>query len=311
MSMSVDIQTIPQQTLQIVTEGIVASEVAFADSACRKRTDVKTLSGTAPFLSSTATVRRDENRDMAPRSEAKPGDGGMGSVKYNCLAQVGFFELSNEDIINMDAYNINAVTHYVTEARKAANLNVDLKLEGVLESTSLNLEFDVTADGNGAWDDYQNSTPYQDIKAQARKIPGFDTVILGGLTLDILSAHPDTVARLSNYSGGFADENEVQIVLRRLLGGSAPNLRILVFDTFYNVEKEGLGFETGFCFEGGFWLGHGQDLQLFDPVNPLNNRTYNEVVNRNRTLEIGHDRYVDIVRHQQLTAATFTNIITP
>lgn len=309
MSMSVDIQTIPQQTLQIVTEGIVASEVCFADTVCLPRKDVKTLSGKAPYMSSTATVRRDENRDLAPRSEGKPGDGGMGSVDYDCLAQMGFFELAHEDIINMDAYNIDAVSRYVTEARKAANLNVDIKLADVLKSTSLNLEFDATSDGGGAWDDYQNSTPYQDIKAQFRKIPGCDTVIIGNRVLDTLAFHPDTVARLSYFQGGFGDDTEVQAVIRHLL--NRPGLRVLTFDTFYNVKKEGLGYETEYCFDDGIWIGIGGDLQLFNPNNPLNNVSFSKNVERKRCVEIGHTRYVDIKRHQKITAATFTNILTP
>lgn len=305
---SVDGNTIPQQTLNIATRGIVASEICFADTACRIRNDVTTLSGEAPILSSTSTVRRDENRDLAPGAESKPLDFSMGKVKYNCLAQPGHFFIPDEHAHNLKAYGIEATAELIREARKQSNLSVDLKLEDALYSIALNTVFDVTTEGNGSWDDGGiSSTPYSDIEEAAANSPDSNLIIFGRKVRAALSRHPDTLARLSNYNGGFASAGEVETVLQRLLDN--PDLRVLYFNTFYNTSPEGLGFTPGYCFENGFWLGHQDGLQLFDPKGDINNRSENERIISRRGVVGTHTRYVDLVRPHKETGIIFEKAV--
>lgn len=300
---------IPQQTLDRATMGVVQDEISFADQICRVRTDIETLKGEAPFLTSQATVRRRENRNLQPGVNATPAQGGFGTVSYNCLRQTGFSEIYDESQISAAAYDIDLVSHWVAEAIKQTNTNADAILEEVLESTTLNLEFDCAVDGNGEWDDFANGTPLDDIDAAATEVPDFDCVVAGRGAISALRGNPQLQGRFSNYTGGaFATMDELRAGLAAHLGIDEDKV-FLLQRAFYNEEAQGQGYTTAYTFNDGFWLGKQDDLQLFDPQSDENRKSEIERVASGAKYQIAHHRYVDIVRHVQENGIYFSNVL--
>ena len=303
--------TIPQGTLDEATLGVVQGEQAIADRVCRIRTDIKTLKGTAPFLTSQATVRSRENVDLAPGVDAIPASGGFGEVSYNCLRQTGFNIITDESEISASAYNIDLVAHWIEEAVKQANTNTDAKLEEVLSSTTLNLTWDVTDDGSGAWTDKTNGAPLTDITEAAKRVPNLDTAIIGREAIIAFQNSPQAQGRLSGYTNGtVAFVGEVRNLIASALNINPDQVFLLDGeDAIFNENGQGQDFSTGYVFSDGMWIGKKADLQLFDPNNPNNRKSEQGRRERGAATEIVHHRYVDIIRHVRENGLYFENIL--
>ena len=300
---------IPQQTLREATLGVVQKTEGVADRVCRIRRDIETLKGTAPFLTSEATVRRRENRRLAPGTRAKPASGGFGDVPYDCRRETGFSEIYDESQISAAAYNIDLVAHWVTEAVKQGYTNVDALLEEVLLSTTANLEWDVTTNGAGSWLDLTNGLPLTDILEAAKLVPGRDTVIMGYHALIALQNHPQSQGRLSGYASGTVSFlNEARSLVANAAMVSPENVHLLI-DDIYNDEAEGQGYSTEYVFGEGVWIGKKDDLQLFDPQNQENRKSEMSRVPEGALYQIAHHRYADIVRHVRENGVTLSNVL--
>jgi hypothetical protein len=303
--------SIPQQVLNEITLGIVQDTAGLADRVCRIRRDIETLKGEAPFLSSEATTRRRENRDLSPGARAKPANGGFGSVPYNCLRQTGLAEIYDESQISAAAYNLDLIAHWVQEAVKQTYTNTDAKLEEVLSSTTQNLEYDVTSDGSGSWLDLTNGAPLTDIINAARLVPGRDLVICGYDALIAIQNHPQSQGRLSGYeSGTVSFINEAQVLIANAARVRPEQVILFVDeDAIFNEEAAGQGFSTEYVFTDGFWIGKRDDLQLFDPQHPENRKSEMDRTIEGAVTTLAHHRYVDIIRHVQQNAVTLTEIL--
>lgn len=302
--------SIPQQTLAEVTKGVVQETPCFADLICRRRTDVKTLAGVAPFLTSDATTARGLNRDLAPGADARAERGAFGSVNYNCLRQTGLSEIFDESQISASAYDLDLIAHWLEQAVKDAGVSTDLKLADVLASTTLNAEYDVTTDGNGEWDDLTNGTPAEDIVNAADQVPIYDLAVIGRGAANALRNSPAFQGRFLNYTGGGSltlDELRGQVA--SLLGIPQDAVWILQ-DAVYNGAALGQPFAPAYIFGDGMWIGRRDDLQLFDPQAEENHRSEQERQARAATSLVAYHRYVDIIRHVQANGVTLTNILT-
>lgn len=301
--------SIPQQTLSMATKGVVQETPCFADLICRRRTDIGTLSGKAPFLASDFTVSRGLNRDLAPGADARAERSSFSTVDYNCLRQTGFAEIFDESQISAQAYSLDLVSHWVAQAVKDAGVATDLKFADVLSSTTLNQEFDVTTDGNGEWDDLVNGTPYEDIIEAADLVPSPDLAIIGRRAANALRNSPNMQGRYVNYSGGGSiNLDELKGAVASALGIEAANVWILQ-DAVYNSAALGQDYVTDYIFGDGMWIGRKDDLQLFDPAAPENHRSEVDRESRAATTLIAYHRYVDITRHVVENGVTITNIL--
>lgn len=298
---------IPQSTLDEVTRGHDQPGGSIADQVCHRRTDVDAIEGTAPFLENEATVRRGLNRDLAPLEDPKPERGGMGEISYLCKRQVGMAEIADETDVQMSSYDIDAVDHWVAEAEKDADTAVDLKFAEVIVDTIENLEFNATADGNGAWDDPENGTPLQDCVDMSDEVPHATDVIAGREVVSALRKHPETAGEIFNYSGGgVVTTGHIRNLLADIFDVDAENVYLLTDRTF-NEADLGEDYSLGFIAGQAFWAGAGWDLQLFDPNHPKNRNTEHE-----RKQAVGdvitHVRMIDIKRNIQENAITATNL---
>lgn len=301
---------IPRTTLDQITRGLVANENALADMICQRR-EVQNLKGSLPFTNSQSTVRSRENVDLAPGAAAKPALGGFGAVDYNCLRQTGFSVVFDESDISADAFGMDLISDWIVEAVKQANTNTDAKLEGVLSSTTFNLEWDVSSgnDGTGSWDDLTNATPLSDIEKAGKLVPGANIAIVGQNALSLLQNHPQTQGRVAGYGGGaLSTANEIQAHIAGILRIPEESVYLLIGeDAVYNTETSGK-FEKGFVFNNGFFIGKRQDLQLIDPTSDKNRFTEVERDAKAATSLIAHHRYVDILRVVKENGITLTNI---
>lgn len=305
---TVDVGLIPQQTLREATLGVVQKMEGVADRVCRIRTDIETLKGNAPFLSSQATTRRRKG-GLKPTERAIPMSGNFGTVAYECDRFTGFAELPDEAQISASAYNIDLVAHWVEEAIKQGYTDVDAELEAVLQSTVLNLEWDVTTDGAGAWTDLTNGLPLTDILEAAKRVPGRNSVIVGYQALVALQNNPQSQGRLSGFaSGTVAFLEEARNLIASAAMVNPANVHLLV-DDFYNENAEGQGFSTEYVFGNGVWVGKQEDLQLFDPNTDENRKSEIGRVQEGALYQIAHHRYADIVRHVRDNGITLTGII--
>lgn len=314
MGINFDGSTIPDAVIEEVTMGLLTEEQALADEIC---TIIQTpsLAGVLPNLGSAATLGRLENSDLQPLVEAEPHGGSAGSTAYDCLAQVGYALISDEERAQFQAFGLDFLANRIRQARANANLQVDNALATVLASTSLNAEFDTTSDGSGEWDDATNGTPLEDIVEIIDDFaPGADTIVYGPETRRILIRHPDLVAEFSNFSGGQLDADGLRNLLSRKTGIPVDN--IYEFKKLYNAGPKNGTVSTAYLFDEGFWVGHKRDLICVDPTNPVgqpafNNLTEVERVVRRRAHEIQHTRYVDFLRPTTSLGCTVSLVATP
>jgi len=307
--MGFDVGSIPEHTLREISYGLSSEAESFADLVCRKVTDRTTLSGKVPVMTSTFTLAQDINGGLEPLEQARPHLGSMTTVDYDCKAYVGSSLISDEERNDLAAYGLERIGQAAVMARADANLGLDKDLEAALLSTSLNTEFDVTSDGNGAWDDYTNGTPIQDmIKAKRTDCPEADTLILGLRAYEVVIGHPDIVAETSHFSGGSLDWNALEAYLRR----KVPGIRnVFTSMKLYDNAAYGATASFDFLFEEGVWMGKQADLLLVAPENAdvQDKLEVDRVVDR-RAHRVQYSRYADIVRPTQAHASIFTNLFT-
>lgn len=301
--------SIPQESLDQVTPGIEQPLDSRADELCVRRTDVESTSGTAPFLSPQMTTSRGENRDLAKGETVQPSRSGMGEVEYECLRQAGASEIYDESDIASQRFDLDLIDHYSQQAQQDANTATDRKFADVLRSTTDNLEFDATTDGNGAWDDPANSTPEQDLVDVSELVPHANMAIAGQKIVSALRKSPDLAPDTHMYeSEGVITADSVRARVAAVLDIDPSNVYLMT-DWTRNISATKDGYELGFIGEDVMWVGTDYDLQLFDPNHSKNRYSWSERVNSDAKEQVGFQRYVDIVRHIQENAVTVTNAI--
>jgi hypothetical protein len=285
---------LPQATLDMVAHSIRTTELAAADLICSKASGKTTLAGSFPVR--TKLLARGENGGLGRGAEAKSHDQAAESVIYECLAYVGEVEFFEEDEIDWDAFGESEMTEAGKAAYADCNLAVDLKLQSVLTSTSLNTEFDVTSDGNGAWSDGGTaSTPLDDLYNVLVQFPGLDTLVFGAETERYLASHPDLIAEVSNFNGGQLDFSAVVGVLARKLGLDPSKVHSLR-NRFYNTAADGAPEVIGNLMGSGLWFGTSANLHMIDPKHARNGEFRFIPEERKRMTVAQMKRYIDIKR---------------
>lgn len=307
--MGFDYGSIPEQTLREIAFGLSSEAESFADLVCRKITDRTTLNGSLPTMNSTYSLAQDINGGLSPLEEAKPHLGSLSTTAYNCLAYVGSSLISDEEQNDLSVYGEDRVARAAVMARADANLSLDKDLEAVLQSTSLNTQFNVTSLGNGAWDDYTNGTPIQDmLEARRTQCPEADTVIIGLRAYEVLVGHPDIVAESSNFSAGSLDYNALEAYIRRKVPGIR---RVFTSMKLYDNAAYGATASFDFLFEDNVWMGKGDDLIMVAPQNAqIQDNLEVERQTSMRAWLVQYARYADIIRPTQAHATVFTNLFT-
>ena len=301
--------SIPQESLNEVTPGVQQPLGARADEICVRRTDVTSTKGTAPFLTSQATTSRGNNRDLAPGETAKARRGGMGEVEFKCLRQVGLAEIYDESDIAAQRFDIDMIEHWQQQAQLEADTATDHKFADVLLSTTDNLEFDATDDGNGEWDDPDTGTPEQDMVDMSELVPHCDTVIAGRKTVSALRKSPDLAGEIHMYSSeGVITADAVRGRIAEIFDIAVERVFLLT-DWLYNAADGADEYEQGFIGEDVFWAGAGYDLQLFDPNHPKNRHSWSQRVDDSGKEQVGFQRFVDIKRQIRENAVTASNIL--
>ena len=306
--MGMDQGTFPRMVVQRLYMSLMSKDYAQADTICRKETGKTTLNGTVYAKSSKSGLARVGNKKLAPLVAARKRHGKLGSRNYNAGACVGSTQLSDETMIDYAALGEDALADHVREVRAEANINVDAVLVDAIEDTAVNEEYDVTTDGDGAWDDYANSKPYKDMQNIVRDVaPGSDTIILGLQMSHILLSHPDTFVETSNFNAGLADFSGLQSYIKRKVPGIA---NIYVFEVLYDANEEGEEADPDHLFTNGCWIGHKSDLVLVDPNHPVQAQLD---VTRNqdqRCWDVQVARYIDVVRISKELGCTLTGLKT-
>ena len=301
--------SIPQESLDEVTPGIEQPLSAWADEICTRRTDVTSIKGSAPTFSNEMTTSRGLNKDLAPGETARASRGDMGEVEFHCLRQSGLSEIYDESDIAASRFDISLIEHYFGQAEQDAATATDKKLQEVLESTSLNLEFDATSDGNGAWTDTTNGTPAQDMVDMSDLVPHATKVVVGRNVVSALRKHPETMGEIINYSGGgVMTPDHIQTIIASIFDVDVDDVHMLTRSTF-NDSEFGDDYELGFLFGDVFWAGAGYDLQLFDPDHQKNRYSYSQRVEAAAKEQVGFHRYVDIKRLIRENGVTCSNAV--
>ena len=301
--------SIPQESLNEVTPGLEQPMGSIADELCVRRTDVQSTSGTAPFLSTEMTTSKGLNKDLAPGETAHPDRAEMGEIEYECKRQVGMSEIYDETDIAAQRFDIELIDHFSSQAQQDADTATDRKFEDVITSTTDNLEFDATVDGNGAWDDTSNGTPVQDMVDMSDKVPHSTMVIVGRSITSALKKHPEVGGEVFHYSGGgVVTTSHLEGLIAEQFDIEPSDVHLLT-DRTYDSAGRGQDFELDFIADTAFWVGAGYDLQMFDPDHPKNRRSWSDRVNAAGKEQVGFQRMVDIKRHIQENAITGTNLL--
>jgi len=308
--MAYDRNLIPQPTLNELLRGLERAEGSIADLLCDFR-EVGALEGTIPVEPSVSSLpdgTASSASGVVEGAELPAVDQTHAEVAYRVKrygAQTYIRDGIRDSLDNTTG--VSALEVSLKKLRDTAHKSIDLKLESVLDSTSLNLEADVTGGsyGGAAWNDGgTNSTPLQDIATARRTVPGADTLFIGLQVADVLRAHPDFIAETSNISAGELGEAELAGFLRRKY---ASLVNVVIGDVFFsNTANEGQTLSTGFDLDDSVWLGYKRDLVLCEFGSA---HTEQERRAAQKSTIVTYERSIDIIRPHQDMGIVFTNTL--
>lgn len=306
-----DISDFPDGLIREMLTGILTRETSFADELCGRQYRQKTsLTGGVPIRGGKATVARGENQGLRPGAEAKPYTYDVSSATYEALAYVGYGTLTDEERGAAGYYyDQDAVALEIETAVREANTALDLKLEAVLESTTLNTEFALGSNG-GDWDDFgASSTMFQNLRTLRQvTVPGADTIILGRNAENTMLQHDDFLASEiagNYYAGGSGEESVLHAWLRQYIGFT----NVFKFDRLYNADTDPADdINYTYAFDNGVWVGYADDLVLIHPDWEDQDKVEVERVTRQRLHEIQFSRYDDIIRPTTKKGAIVTGL---
>jgi hypothetical protein len=298
--------SIPRALVAQVMEGLANREkaMAAADMIC-PTIAVPQIKGTVTVEPSLLSVPLPEGGGVAEGAVVKRLSGALGSLLYDLKVYKQTADLAIGDIVSADAVGYGLLQTRLAICQEVANMKLDKDFADILASTTLNEEFDVPNDSlSGEEWDQSTSTPFDDLRAALRLVPGADTIVMGIEVHDLLASHPDFTAESSNYSAGTLDEGEVQAILKKKLRGIRE---VFVINKFYNDAKEGQPLSVEYVYPRGLWLGHRSDLPLLS-LNTENPRAINELDGEREVRLVGYSRRSQIQRPHKEMGITFTSI---
>jgi hypothetical protein len=308
--MAYDRNTIPQDVVDTLLRGLERESGSIADLLC-DREEVETLEGTFPVEPSVSSLpdgSDDQNSGVAEGVDLSQSDQEMDEASYKVLRygdSTAVRDGVRDSITNKTG--VSSLERSLRKIRTVAHKKIDLFLESILDSTSLNLEADVTSGdyGGAEWDDGgSTSTPLQDIALARRTVPGADMMFIGLEVADVLRAHPDFIAESSNISAGELGEGELAAFIRRKY--SSIN-EVVIGDTYFsNSANEGQTLSTQFDLADTVWLGYKRDLILCEMGGPHSEQERDA---KKKSTILTYERSIDIIRPHQDMGITFTNTL--
>lgn len=297
-------------TVREIFQGVMQEETSIIDEVAGTEYNPLKLNGTVDLDASESGVARGENQDLEPGEEAKAHQGAVDTQSFDAKAQVGQSLLRDESKAAFEAGNVDALEREIRNAVRDGNKAFDRKAfgsSGPLVSTTLNVEFDATVDGSGAWDDKGSaSTPVTDIRTMKEvKAPGADAIIMGRDIKNGLMVHPDVLAELSNFSGGTADEQQLENWLKRKFGFSYVKFLDQIEHT-YNSGAKG-SFSLTYLFATYCWVGYRRAIAVFNPDVEEQNKLEQVRETRRRSYLTQYSRYSDVRRPIQELGCILTN----
>jgi len=289
--------SVPGDVLKRVFKGLQSKDGALIDRVGVK-IPVTALAGTLPTLPSVNTLGRASDTGLPEGAVAKGFDLEMGSVTYSLLRYVGMGSIPDGVKVETDALGLQTLSYYMARAKLEQDVKLNAKLDGILKSTSLNLE---QAAGT-AWSD-PSATPIENIMAALRRCGKGNVLILGDDAVDELSVHPDITARLSNYSGGAVSEGELLALLQRQFKSVS---KVILGSNLYNSAAEGLDATVAYQFDGLAWVGHEDDLVIAEMRTGSETESWRE--RAAETTMVRDTRRVDIKRPNQDKGCVITGI---
>jgi len=308
-SPGVDAGSFPAGLIAEMLKGLVENENALVDDIFTAYERTTLLAGNITIDGSESGLARGVNQALGAGVDAKEHKGAIGSVAFDCRAYVGKSLLTDEARNNFEALDEDAMNRELTIAYRDANTALDRHAwDNVLASTSLNVEADVTALGNGnaAWDDGgTTSTPILDIRDITQiSAPGADTAILGRKVANGLMVHPDVVAELSNFSAGTESEDGLINWLKVKFGLTY----VYIVKKLYNAGALGTVTPT-YIGDTVAWFGHKADLINVHPGSSVQDTAETfRLTSRSMLTQVS--RYDDPIRPTQTLGAIATNVTT-
>lgn len=291
--MSTDSNDIPAGLVRTLAMGLETDNPATFEEndLVTRRTDVDSLSGEMPVRGTESLVRRDENRDLGPKGEAKPYDRDLLTFNYDAKRQVGMEYVTNEEVIELDGYNEDAIEEALQGAETQANLNVDLLVEDALLGNRDSSRNTVSAGAN--WSDETNATPIEDFDKAFDETPGADTIVMGRTAYTELSQLPDVLSNAGRArTEGGASESEVEsFLLDRYAVRGLENVHII--RKWYDSANEGQDHSKSWIGDTNCWVYHKDAVQLVDPEHRLNPYVDQEKVPRRSSTELIYERRAD------------------
>lgn len=309
--MAYDRNTIPKQTVETLLRGLERAPGSIADMICAEE-PVDTLQGSFPVEPSVSSLPDGSdasNSGVAEGVDLSQSDQEMDEAAYSVL-RYGDATTVRDGVRDSlsNQTGVSSLERSLRKIRTVAHKKIDLFLESILDSTTLNLEADVTSGtySGAAWDDGgTTSQPLQDIAVARRAVPGADTMFIGLQVADVLRAHPDFIAESSNISAGELGEDELAAFIKRKY--SSIN-SVVIGDTYFsNSANEGQTLSTQFDLNDSVWLGYKRDLILCEFGSA---HTEQERDALKKSTIITYERSIDIIRPHQDMGITFTNVLT-
>jgi len=297
--MSYDVNTIPRFKIREVARGLEGMERSLADELCDREpvSQRKSSMAVEPYGERAAqeSYPNKEERGKKPGEKLKRRDSKFTTeFTYECLRYGSSEPLKHDEVESIrNSTTIRPLRKAMKAGRTTAAADMDAVLQSELSDASKNQTFDVTSGGGSAWSDKKNSTPLRDIHDGKLLVPQVDTLYIGKTDAANLREHPDLLAEVSNYSGGFLGDSQ----LARKLRDKHPEFtNIVVNETIYNNDNpEGMAFSLKYRMPDLSWMGVRRSLKImeFESRSP---RTFDQEDKERDCTLIGFERKADIQR---------------
>jgi len=289
--MATDSNDIPQGVLASVARGLESTEESFfiANDLVDHRTDVRSLNSEIPVRNTKSVLRREENRNLSARGEAKPYDRDLETVPYRCLRQPGAEFVTNEEVIEFDEYgDLDPVEEAVEGAMAESMLYCDLEIRDALKGNNNTSRTTVSA--SAAWSDQSNATPISDFDSAFNEARGADTIVMGRSAYQEFSQLPDVYSEISNFDAGSASRTEVEQWLMQRYSSEGLE-RVHIVDKFYDENNEGQDHKTKTIADEECFVYHRDAVMAIDPNHELNPDLDQEKTARRSGREVFYEKW--------------------
>jgi len=296
--MSYDVNTIPRFKIRQVSRGLEGTERCLADELCDTE-PVNQNKSSIPIEPYGENVPQDAFASKAERGrkageKLKRRDSEFADeMAYECLRYGSTEPLKHDEVQSiMNTTNIRPLRKALSHGRKTSAAQMDAVLQAEMADAAKNQTYDVTS-GGAAWSDQADGRPLRDLHDAKLLVPEVDTLYIGKTDAANLREHPDMLAEVSNYSGGFLGDMQ----LARKIRDKHPEFQNIVINetVFNNDNPEGLGFSLKYRMPDLTWMGVRRSLKLID-FEERSPRTFDKEDKERDVTLVGFERKVDIQR---------------